>query len=274
MIHVTSKRFRHYFPTCLILVFLFASSCVATCQGGLAGGPHHSVVIENGYPAIRFVSRDGSVALVYFRKHSTNTAFAVDVIDLDNFKQKSGVMYFTSERIIFESDDSEKRSFDVSTRDLKIDDKKPFFVIKHSGKEMKFQVRFSPPLSLYGKHQIPVFELIKRFVNDYETVASEVQQEAAKLERPTERRLDANPSTAPALQLEDAKVFVEVNSDPLGAEIYIDGTFAGSTPSKLSLKVGEHVIKVTRPGFKDWERRVIIAPSSSKSVNAILDRKR
>src|SRR5918996_3240105 len=105
----TSQRFRSFFLTCLLIVFLLASSGVAMCQAGISGGPHHSVVIENGYPAIRFVSRDGSVALVYFRKHGANDAFAVNVIDWDNFKQKSGLMYFTAERIIFESDDSEKR---------------------------------------------------------------------------------------------------------------------------------------------------------------------
>jgi hypothetical protein len=76
-------------------------------------------------------------------------------------------------------------------------------------------------------------------------------------------------STAPTEQ----RPLTEVTSEPSGAEIYLDGVFTSSTPSKLSLSIGEHTIRVSRPGFKDWERRIVVDAGSSKTVNAILEKK-
>ena len=68
----------------------------------------------------------------------------------------------------------------------------------------------------------------------------------------------------------NTKVTLEINSEPPGAEIYVDGSFDSSTPAKLLLLPGEHMVKVTRPGFKDWERKIVVEVGSSKSLNAIL----
>ncbi len=69
------------------------------------------------------------------------------------------------------------------------------------------------------------------------------------------------------------KVVVEITSEPPGSEIFVDGVFTSSTPSKLSLSIGEHLIRVSRPGFKDWERRIGVEAGSSKTLNAILEKK-
>src|SRR6185295_13618055 len=69
------------------------------------------------------------------------------------------------------------------------------------------------------------------------------------------------------------QVTVEITSEPSGSEIFVDGVFSSSTPSKLSLSIGEHSIRVSRPGFKDWERRVGVEAGSSKTLNAILEKK-
>ncbi len=65
---------------------------------------------------------------------------------------------------------------------------------------------------------------------------------------------------------------VNIKSEPDGADIYIDGNYIGSTPSKEMLPVGEHTIRVARPGYKDWERRVRIDAGSEKTFNAILEK--
>src|SRR5262249_26631509 len=65
---------------------------------------------------------------------------------------------------------------------------------------------------------------------------------------------------------------VEITSEPVGAEIYVDGTYNSSTPSKIQLNVGEHTLKVIRPGFKPWEHTVKIEAGSSKTFNAILEK--
>jgi len=66
-------------------------------------------------------------------------------------------------------------------------------------------------------------------------------------------------------------VEVSVTSEPAGADIEIDGNYEGSTPSQFSLAPAEYIIRVARPGFKAWERRVIIKAGSAKTFNAILE---
>lgn len=69
-----------------------------------------------------------------------------------------------------------------------------------------------------------------------------------------------------------SKVIAQITSEPDGAEIYVDGNFVGSTPSKISLSVGEHTIKVTRKGFTDWERKMNIEAESTPSFHAPLEK--
>ena len=49
---------------------------------------------------------------------------------------------------------------------------------------------------------------------------------------------------------------VHITSTPTGGEIYIDGKFYGNAPSDITLPAGEHVVKVTLGGGKDWTRSV------------------
>ncbi len=68
-----------------------------------------------------------------------------------------------------------------------------------------------------------------------------------------------------------ADVSVTINSEPAGADIEIDGNYEGSTPTQTTLQPGEYIIRVARPGFKAWERRVMIRAGSAKTFNAILE---
>lgn len=68
------------------------------------------------------------------------------------------------------------------------------------------------------------------------------------------------------------KIIIDITSEPIGAEIYIDDSFVGSTPSKIVVAPGEHSIKVVRSGYKNWERKVQIEAGSIPSFNAILEK--
>ena len=72
----------------------------------------------------------------------------------------------------------------------------------------------------------------------------------------------------------DLKVAVPVTSEPPGADIYVDEVFRGSTPSTISLIPGDHSIRITRPGYVTWERKVQIEPSGSMTLNAVLEKDR
>jgi hypothetical protein len=52
---------------------------------------------------------------------------------------------------------------------------------------------------------------------------------------------------------------VAITSTPAGAEISVDESFVGNTPSLLSLQPGEHLISVQKNGFQIWERKIKVS---------------
>jgi len=67
-----------------------------------------------------------------------------------------------------------------------------------------------------------------------------------------------------------AKLHLE--SDPSGADIEVDGSFVGNTPSDVQVTEGEHTVSVKKTGFKDWERKLKISGGSSVHLNAELEK--
>lgn len=82
----------------------------------------------------------------------------------------------------------------------------------------------------------------------------------------TEKLPTQNPSEISSIQV------VPINSEPVGAEIWIDGKYVGSTPSSIKLNVGNHTIKIVRPTYKDWIREITIVSGETKTINAILEK--
>jgi len=72
--------------------------------------------------------------------------------------------------------------------------------------------------------------------------------------------------------LDPALSTVEIKSTPDGAEITVDDKFMGSTPSSLRLVVGDHKIKLGKPGFKTWERTMTVGTGATATVNAMLEK--
>jgi hypothetical protein len=77
----------------------------------------------------------------------------------------------------------------------------------------------------------------------------------------------ASPNTVP-----DAFASVQLSSDPTGAEITIDGSYAGNTPSLIKLRPGTHSIRMTMPGFAPWARSIETAAGESRNFAATLDK--
>lgn len=65
---------------------------------------------------------------------------------------------------------------------------------------------------------------------------------------------------------------LQLESDPPGADIAVDGSFVGNTPSDVQVTEGEHTITVKKTGFKDWERKLKVTGGSSVHLNAELDK--
>ncbi len=273
-----------------VAVLLICWALVATTARGqdqednsiFAEGPRLTVVRENDVPSWKFTSRTGSVALIQFRKHNSEDVFAVHVTDWDTYHIKTGWLYFGRTTLSFESDDDKQRNFDAPFSDLKkVKGQKNYMgwnylVIKVRGKEKRFMVNFDPvPQSRtgpWGAHQKPVFDLLQRLIASYDDVARDFQERLTKLNKESGATTVTSSEQESGPAKPTAPVNIEISSEPSGAEIYVDGVFSSSTPSKLTLPVGEHSIRVSRPGFKDWERRVVVDATSSKTLNAILEK--
>ena len=65
---------------------------------------------------------------------------------------------------------------------------------------------------------------------------------------------------------------VTVQSDPAGAEIFLDEQFVGSTPSILAVAPGKHAFRLHAAGRADWSRQVNVLSGSDVTLAATLDK--
>ncbi|HME34938.1 MAG TPA: PEGA domain-containing protein [Candidatus Sulfotelmatobacter sp.] len=80
-------------------------------------------------------------------------------------------------------------------------------------------------------------------------------------------------TSEPEVKIADA-VKCSFASTPAGAEITVDGKYAGSTPSTLSLSLGTHAVEISLPGFVQWKRQLTVSSGSELTVNAVLEKVR
>lgn len=62
---------------------------------------------------------------------------------------------------------------------------------------------------------------------------------------------------------------IAVASTPGNADIMLDGSFVGNTPSEIDVTPGDHTLTVSKTGFKPWERK-FKATGGSVNINAEL----
>ncbi|MGA8151807.1 MAG: PEGA domain-containing protein [Terriglobales bacterium] len=67
-----------------------------------------------------------------------------------------------------------------------------------------------------------------------------------------------------------ASAQLQISSTPDAADIEIDGSFVGNTPSTVGVAAGAHQISVKKTGFKPWERKITVS-SGQVNVNATLE---
>lgn len=98
-------------------------------------------------------------------------------------------------------------------------------------------------LFMHGKDiSIPKGTEVPTFVNgNFELDLSKFQTASAVTPRPAAPPPDAE---------------LVVSSNPLGADIELDGAFVGSTPSTVGISAGDHTIDIAKNGYKTWERKI------------------
>jgi hypothetical protein len=81
----------------------------------------------------------------------------------------------------------------------------------------------------------------------------------------------AAPAQAPPVQLNPAdQATVTFGSSEPGADIEINGSFVGNTPTALKLAPGHYNVTI-RSGGQVWQRSLQVSPGSSITLNATFD---
>ncbi len=124
-------------------------------------------------------------------------------------------------------------------------------------------------LFMHGKDiSIPKGTEITAYVN------GDVKMDLAKFQPPLppspQTQFVAADGSEQGTALASAKVNVE--SSPSGADIEVDGSFVGNTPSDVQVVEGDHTITVSKTGFKDWARTVKVSGGSNVHLNAELEK--
>lgn len=65
---------------------------------------------------------------------------------------------------------------------------------------------------------------------------------------------------------------VTIVSEPDGADIYLDGTFVGSTPATLELPAGDYRMSARLPGYAEWQRELRVMAASELTVRVRLEK--
>ncbi len=79
----------------------------------------------------------------------------------------------------------------------------------------------------------------------------------------------ATPSAAMSNQ--SGAGFVSIRSEPSEGEIYIDGNFVGTTPSRLRLASGKHTVEIRLAGKASWRKDLEVLAESDASLDARLE---
>jgi hypothetical protein len=59
---------------------------------------------------------------------------------------------------------------------------------------------------------------------------------------------------------------LDISSTPVNADIEVDGSFVGNTPSSFGLGSGEHTVRISKSGYRPWERKVRTSTGAARLV--------
>lgn len=62
-----------------------------------------------------------------------------------------------------------------------------------------------------------------------------------------------------------------ISSEPDAADIYVDGSFVGSTPATLHLPAGTYEVSVRLSGYQDWQRNLRVLAGSEITLRSRLE---
>jgi hypothetical protein len=126
-------------------------------------------------------------------------------------------------------------------------------------------------LSLGGSVQDACEAITKDWAVHGAAIRAAAAAEAAK-EMPAQPAAAPAPAAMAPAPATPSTGKLTIASTPDGADIEVDGSFVGNTPSDVQVSEGEHSIAVKKTGFKDWQRKLKVSAGSSVRLNAELEK--
>jgi len=83
---------------------------------------------------------------------------------------------------------------------------------------------------------------------------------------------DSPPAQPEAKPAAPPQATLDISSNPVGADVYLDGGYLGKTPFTASVVPGEHVVILRKTDFGAWGRKIQVA-AGPRRVTAYLERK-
>jgi hypothetical protein len=80
----------------------------------------------------------------------------------------------------------------------------------------------------------------------------------------------ANPVAPPPVAVAAPTAKLQIDSIPPGADIEVDGSFVGNTPSTVQVTEGDHLVVLRKGGYENWERKLKASAGSEVRVTAEL----
>ncbi len=139
-------------------------------------------------------------------------------------------------------------------------------VLRHKNKVAVFQkasgdaVISHSTLSLGGSVQ----DACEGIIKDWSAHAAQIRAVNAKPTPPAASAPSVVEVSTKSAAVSVTNPRISVASTPDGADIEIDGSFVGNTPSVVELAVGEHLVIVTKAGYKPWQRKLKVTGGEIK----------
>jgi hypothetical protein len=127
-----------------------------------------------------------------------------------------------------------------------------------------------PPMSVTEAFNKVVEQLILQFLRDLPTTELN-----PSLVAPVPSAPQPTPDSAIAPQsshdsAQEGVASISIKSTPDGADILLDGKFAGNTPSTIRIKAGDHTVRIELKGFSAWEKSLTVSADAQITLNANL----
>jgi S1-C subfamily serine protease len=78
-------------------------------------------------------------------------------------------------------------------------------------------------------------------------------------------------STSPAAAIATTTATISFVSNPPGADIEVDGVFLGSTPAELPLVLGQRAVRLSKKGFKSYQRTIQVLSGGAQRITVDLE---